>query len=88
MDLKDLNLSRSDVEHALAQQKDYILTKMSNDLYQVQVLREDGQGLLNIYFKKNNKVSFLGQGKNPDIATQFAMNMIESIRVNALGVAA
>jgi hypothetical protein len=81
MDLKDLNLSRSDVEHALAQQKDYILTKKSNDLHQVQVLTEDGQGLLNIYFKKNNKVSFLGQGKNPDIATQFALAMIETIRV-------
>lgn len=86
MDLKDLNLSRNDVEHALAQQKDYILTKKSNDLYQVQVLTEDGQGLLNIYFKKNNKVSFLGQGKNPDIATQFALEMIETIRVT--GVAA
>ncbi|MGJ7553355.1 hypothetical protein ACSFBI_05130 [Variovorax sp. RB3P1] len=81
MDLKDLNLSRSDVEHALAQQKDYILTKKSNDLYQVQVLTEYGQGLLNIYFKKNNKVSFLGQGKNPDFATQFALAMIETIRV-------
>lgn len=81
MDLKDLNLSRSDVEHALAQQRDYILTKKSNDLYQVQLLTEDGQGLLNIYFKKNNKVSFLGQGKNPDIATQFALAMIETIRV-------
>lgn len=81
MDLKDLNLSRSNVEHALSQQKDYILTKKNNDLYQVQVLTEDGQGLLNIYFKKNNKVSFLGQGKNPDIATQFALAMIETIRV-------
>lgn len=86
MDLKDLNISRSNVENALAQQINYILTKKSNDLYQVQVLTEEGQGLLNIYFKKNDKISFLGQGKNPDIATQFALSLIESIRVN--GVAA
>ena len=88
MDLKDLNLSRSDVEHALSQHRDYILTKKSNDLYQVQVVSEDGQGLLNIFFKKNNKISFLGQGKNPTIAIQFAKDIIDSIRVSALGMSA
>lgn len=85
MNLKDLNLSKHQIEQALSAQTDYILTVKSEAHYIVQVLSEEGNGILNIYFKTNKKVSFLCQGESSATALKFAMKLVNDI---SMGVAA
>ena len=85
MNLKDLNLSKDSIKQALSAQTDYTLTIKSEAHYVVQVLSDEGMGILNIYFKNNKKVSFLCQGEKTATAQKFAMKLVNDIN---MGVAA
>lgn len=71
--MKDLAIIKSKIDQALNQLNGFEFIKQTDAQY---VLSVDG-GLLNIYFKKNGKTSFLSQGQNPDGATAFAQTLIE-----------
>ncbi|MBH9720500.1 hypothetical protein JAO10_09160 [Burkholderia contaminans] len=82
--MKDLNLgSKEGMEWVLYREQfgglfDYI--KNTETQIVLEVYSDEGNGLLNIYFKTNGKVSFLAQGKDPAAATEFAQRVIAYIK--------
>ncbi|CAD9227979.1 hypothetical protein BCEN4_740098 [Burkholderia cenocepacia] len=83
--MKDLNLgmSKQGMEWVLYREDfgglfDYI--KSTDTQIVLEVYSDEGNGLLNIYFKTNGKISFLSQGKNPEAATEFAQKIISYIK--------
>ncbi|MGU4699155.1 hypothetical protein K6L09_21030 [Burkholderia cepacia] len=67
--MKDLLINKVQVDVALSKLEGYQIVKQTEAQYALNI---DNGGILNIYFKKNGKTSFLSQGKNPDEATNFA----------------
>lgn len=85
MDIKNLNLgiSKQGMEWVLyredfAGQFDYSFNRDKH--IALEVHSDDGNGILNIYFKTNGLVSFLAQGQNPDAATDFARRLVSYIK--------
>lgn len=75
--MKDLLITKSQVDSALAKFAGFEITKQTDTQYTLNI--ENG-GVLNIYFKKNGKTSFLAQGQNPEVATNFAKHLINFIQ--------
>ncbi|HVI41554.1 MAG TPA: hypothetical protein VM577_12955 [Anaerovoracaceae bacterium] len=71
--MKDLKIEKSDIDSVLRKPEfEYVVIKKTPEQY----VLKTGNGLLNIYFKKNSKVSFLAQGQDKDEATAFAERVI------------
>lgn len=81
--LTDIAIKRSTVESNLANHPlvDSINTKNENHYVVNLVDEKEGQtAILNIYFKKSSKVSFLAQGQHPEIAVALATEIVESVQ--------
>ncbi|WP_175888190.1 hypothetical protein [Burkholderia contaminans] len=74
--MKDLLITKNQVDSALSKLEGDQFVKQSDAQYALNI---DNGGVLNIYFKKNGKTSFLSQGKNPDEATSFAELLFAAI---------
>lgn len=84
MNLKDLNLSKEQIEQALSAQTDYNLTINSEAHYIIQVSSDESIGILSIYFSPKGKCRFVCAGDKP-AALKFAMKLVNKIN---MGVAA
>ncbi|HDR9180268.1 TPA: hypothetical protein QDB06_000792 [Burkholderia vietnamiensis] len=81
--MKDLTITKSTIDHILTKPEfEHVAIKITPEQY----VLKTGNGLLNIYFKKNSKVSFLAQGQDKFEATVFAERVIAAAEAPALEV--
>lgn len=70
--MKNLNINRQELENIIERYPFVIIDKVNKDLWQI----KQDDSIVNVYFKNNNKVSFLVQGKHIDIGLDIAKNLI------------
>ncbi|MCW5156332.1 hypothetical protein [Burkholderia cenocepacia] len=75
--MKDLLITKAQVDATLVKFAGFEIVKQSDAQYTLNI---DNGGVLNIYFKKNGKTSFLSQGQDPLVATNFAQALINLIQ--------